>query len=259
MGNFVPERAFAPPRVFMGHMATASATSGSEEAELVRVLTVDHGLRDTIPPEDRELALQQLVARRVSICAGPWDDTAYHDSDALGLLVLEGLITRDVELAGTRARELLGPEDVLRPWDDDTGLSPIAPRISWTVLEPMSFAVLDRRWALLAARWPDLGVEILSRVLRRSRWLIVLLTIAGLRGVEERVMLFFWHLASNWGRVTPEGTLVPSSLTHEVIADVIGARRPSVTTAISELQNRGDLERVDDGWLLKTPPSTSAT
>lgn len=240
-------------------MATASPPSDTKTGEVVRLLTVDHGLRDAIPPADQELALQGLVARRVSAGRGPWDDTAYHDPDSLGLLILEGLITRDVELAGTRARELLGPDDVLRPWDDESDLSPIGARVSWTVLEPASFAILDRRWVLFASRWPGIGVEILSRVLRRSRSLTVLLTIAGLRGVQERVMLCLWHLASSWGRVTPEGTLVPFPLTHELIADVIGARRPSVTSAISELQSRGDLERAEGGWLLKAPPPTSAT
>jgi CRP-like cAMP-binding protein len=61
-------------------------------------------------------------------------------------------------------------------------------------------------------------------------------------------------LAGNWGRVTPEGTVVPIGLTHELIAELIGARRPSVTTAISELRAAGRLERQEDGWLLVGPP-----
>jgi hypothetical protein len=48
------------------------------------------------------------------------------------------------------------------------------------------------------------------------------------------------------------------SLTHRSLANVVGARRPSVTTALSELQRRGRLARVDTGWLLLgRPPAGS--
>ncbi|MGH2957126.1 MAG: Crp/Fnr family transcriptional regulator [Solirubrobacterales bacterium] len=229
-----------------------------QTGDYVRLLDVDPGLREAVPAEDLEVAGKRLRARRASLDPGPWDDTEYHDSTFLGLLIIEGLISRDVEVAGTRSRELLGPGDLLRPWDDaDSELSPVRSQVSWTVHDPAAIAVLDRRFALLAGRWPDLGSEILSRLLRRSRWLAVLLAIAGLRGVEERILLFLWHLAGSWGTVTPEGTMVPFKLTHEVIADIIGARRPSVTTAISELQERNALRRIDDGWLLFEPPPQS--
>lgn len=229
----------------------------SGDAELIRPLAVDPALRETIPAEDRELADQKLLARCVRLDRGPWNDSAHHDPEALGILVTDGLLTRELNLAGTRGREILGPGDVLRPWDDETHLSPLGATVSWTTLEPARVALLDHRWVLFAGRWPDLGLEILSRVMRRARSLLVLLTIAGVRGVEDRVMLFLWHLASNWGRVTPDGTLIPFPLTHEVIADVIGVRRPSVSTAVSELQRRGDLERADEGWLLHSPPPGS--
>ena len=119
--------------------------------------------------------------------------------------------------------------------------------------------MLDQRWRLLAARWPDVGTEILRRIVRRSRWLAVLNAITNMRGVEGRVVLLLWHLAGNWGKVTSAGTVVPFGLTHEVIADLIGARRPSVSTAISGLEREGTLERVDGGWLLRgDPPSSGA-
>jgi CRP/FNR family cyclic AMP-dependent transcriptional regulator len=228
-----------------------------ERSENVRLLDADPGFRNAVPADDLKVAGKHLVARCVTVEAGSWDDRELHDPSWVGLLILEGLMSRDVQIAGTRSRELLGPSDVLRPWDDESELSPVGAEASWTVHEPARLAVLDRRFAMLAGRWPPLANEVLSRVLRRSRWLAVLLAIAGLRGVEERIMLFLWHLAGSWGRVLPEGTLVPSALTHEVIADVIGARRPSVTTAISELQHRGALRRVDEGWLLLAPPPES--
>ena len=45
----------------------------------------------------------------------------------------------------------------------------------------------------------------------------------------------FWHLAERWGNHTPEGIVIPLRLTHAQIGELIGAQRPSVTTALSRL------------------------
>jgi CRP/FNR family cyclic AMP-dependent transcriptional regulator len=197
------------------------------------------------------------LASCVTAEAGPWDPSGIADVNCLGILVLEGLLTRDVEIAGTLSRELLGDGDVMRPWDDDSALDPVPARASWTIVEPSKFAVLDRRFAVLAGRWPQLNTEVVHRVLRRSRWLAVRLAIGSLRGVPARITLLLWHLAGNWGRVTPQGTLIPFRLTHEVIAELIGARRPSVTSAISELRAAGDVKPSKNGWLLCGQPPSS--
>jgi CRP-like cAMP-binding protein len=47
---------------------------------------------------------------------------------------------------------------------------------------------------------------------------------------------------------------VPIRLTHSVLADLVAARRPTVTSALSELAKRGDVIPVDDGWLLVGQP-----
>jgi CRP/FNR family cyclic AMP-dependent transcriptional regulator len=223
-----------------------------------RVLEVDRGLLGAVPADSRQAA-QRLEARVVCAGPGPWSPEGLADSSGLGILVLEGLLTRNVTIAGTHSRELLGSGDILRPWDDDSILDPVPANITWTVLEPSSCAVLDQRWSMLSGRWPDFNAEILHRIVRRVRCLALLLAIANLRGVEGRVLLLLWHLAGNWGKVTSAGTLVPFGLTHEVIADLVGARRPSVTTALAALQHEGKLERVTEGWLLPgDPPSSGA-
>lgn len=229
-----------------------------EQIGRVRVLEEDPVLLAAVPASSREAARKGLQATRVSAGSGPWNMDELTDPSALGILVLEGLLTRNIEIAGTSSSEILGPGDVLCPWDDESALQSVASETTWTVLEPVSFAILDQRWRLLAGRWPDLGAEILHRVLRRSRWLAVLNAITNMRGIEGRVMLLLWHLAGNWGKVTPAGTLVPFGLTHAVIADLVGARRPSVSTALASLEDSGKLERVQDGWLLRGDPPSSA-
>jgi DNA-binding IclR family transcriptional regulator len=55
--------------------------------------------------------------------------------------------------------------------------------------------------------------------------------------------------------VTPTGVLVPMPLTHTWLARLVGAQRPSVTTALKQLADQGLVERLTDGsWLLKGDP-----
>jgi CRP-like cAMP-binding protein len=146
---------------------------------------------------------------------------------------------------------------VLRPWDYDDGETASVPAESgWTVLEPARFAVLDGRFARGACRYPELVSKLIGRALRRSRWLTILLAISSMPRVDARVLALFWHLADRWGRVTLDGVVVPVRLTHEMIGRLVGAHRPSVTTALSELARSERISRLPQGWLLQgDPPS----
>jgi hypothetical protein len=50
--------------------------------------------------------------------------------------------------------------------------------------------------------------------------------------------------------VRTEGTVLPLRLTHALLADLVAARRPTVTSAISELSRRGLLRASGDEWVL---------
>jgi CRP/FNR family cyclic AMP-dependent transcriptional regulator len=50
---------------------------------------------------------------------------------------------------------------------------------------------------------------------------------------------------------------VPVPLTHSLLSELVAARRPSVTTALSGLQERGVLRREGSGWLLRGPTPTA--
>jgi CRP-like cAMP-binding protein len=130
---------------------------------------------------------------------------------------------------------------------------------SWTVLEPARLAVLDERFARVACRWPQVVAGLVSRTLRRSRWMTILLAISNLTRVDERVTALFWHLADRWGHVTPEGVVVPVPLTHDMIGRLVGAHRPSVTSALGELQRNEIITRRENGWLLHGSPPDGLT
>jgi hypothetical protein len=53
--------------------------------------------------------------------------------------------------------------------------------------------------------------------------------------------------------------LVPLRLTHATLAELVAARRPTVTSALSELSRSGLVRSVEDGWLLfGEPPGEAA-
>lgn len=61
-----------------------------------------------------------------------------------------------------------------------------------------------------------------------------------------------------WGRVRSDGVVIPLRLTHAVLSDLVAARRPTVTSALSDLSRRGEVRSVPEGWLLSGEPPSSA-
>ncbi len=220
----------------------------------VRVLDEVPELARDLPSESSPLARRHAVAREKRLSAGPWYPQAEPEGTpwALGLLVLDGLLSRDVVCAGRECVELLGCGDLLRPWDHSDGLyAPVPFDTSWCVLQPTRLAILDRRFALVAGRFPELLAELVSRTLHRSRSLSLLFALSHVRRVDQRLLILLWHLADRWGRVEREGVVVPLRLTHETLAKLVGAQRPSVTVGLNQLREQGRLRRRPDGsWLL---------
>jgi CRP-like cAMP-binding protein len=66
--------------------------------------------------------------------------------------------------------------------------------------------------------------------------------------------MLLWHMADRWGVMRGGQVLVPIQLPHSVLAEVLAARRPTVTTALGALQHAGKVTHTDDGWILHGPP-----
>ena len=94
----------------------------------------------------------------------------------------DGLLVRQVQLDDLRCCELLGPGDLLRPWDEDDDAGTIECQTVWRVLEPTRLALLDGAFARRAGRWPTMTGELLQRSLRRTRSQSVLLALTGPTG-----------------------------------------------------------------------------
>lgn len=219
---------------------------------LVYVLDHDVGLRRALPEAERARARQHAVATLVDLPLGEWDPHAFPAADAeIGLLVLRGLMIRDVTVAEARCGELIGPGALLRPVDDAGIDAPMRHEVGWSVVEPTSIAVLDKHFLRVVVHWPPLMTALLARATERTHNLGVMVSIHSLKRVDMRLLAFFWHLADRYGKVTSEGVLIPLSLTHRQLALLIGAQRPSVTSALGLLADRGVLRRNGHGqWLL---------
>jgi CRP/FNR family transcriptional regulator, cyclic AMP receptor protein len=201
----------------------------------------------------RELArVREIGAHVVEIGTGRWDPHFSAPDAGLGLLVLDGLLTRSFCLGDEFATELVGAGDLIRPWETGEDESMIVPgSVSWSVLIPTRLAVLGRQLASAAADCPGLVAALLGRAGRRSRSQGILTAIAHMKRTDARVLLLLWHVAERWGRVTSGGVLVPIRLTHQRIAELVGAQRPSVTAALSRMTARGLVRRTANrGYLL---------
>jgi len=221
----------------------------------VRIIDEDPGLLGPFSGRLAEAARHQLVARTLWRDPGQWEplggDLPRRFDGWLGMLVLDGLVVRELEVGGLRCCELLGPGDLLRPWDEDDGSATLECVARWRVLEPMRLALLDDGFARRACRWPSVTSELMQRTLRRSRSLSILLALTQARRADVRLRTLFWHLADRWGRVTPAGVIVPLNLTHSVIAQLTGLRRPSVSISLGELERAGEIVRLSkDSWLM---------
>ena len=72
--------------------------------------------------------------------------------------------------------------------------------------------------------------------------------------LDDRLWMLFWELADRHGKVHPDGVHVDLPLTHEVLSHLCGARRPSVSSALTKLAEQGRLERNGRGWVLRGDP-----
>lgn len=221
--------------------------------DIAPVLDADPELGERLSAEEFDAAHERLLSRVVTVESGVWLPQQSWNEDqhpTLGLLVLEGLLTRQINVAGRLSTELLGSGDLLRPWDQDAEMG-VPVGVSWTALSRTRLAVLDQRFLLTACRWPSVIDAITARAVRHSRWLSFQLGMQQIMRVEGRLLVLLWALSERWGVVTPRGVHLRLKLTHEALGKLVGARRPSVTTAIGALTEAGAIERVEDGYRLR--------
>jgi hypothetical protein len=224
---------------------------------VVHLLAADPDLAADLSDQEARTADRQVVVPALTLGVGDEAGLArrMERPGLIGLLVVKGLLLREIEVAGTVAAELIGAGDLIHPGDiRGSDLSPLHGRLRWRVLEAAELAVLDQRFSLCAARWPQIFGRIALRAVWRTHGLALNLAISNQGRIEDRLLLLFWHLAQRWGRVSTGGVRLDLPLTHQTLAKLIGAQRPTVTHALGVLKQRGLLVKGEEqAWLLPLP------
>jgi CRP/FNR family cyclic AMP-dependent transcriptional regulator len=221
------------------------------------LLDLDPDLGQFLDGEAREAARRQLLVPVRRLAPGPWDTASLTVADPghVGLLLLDGVLARELLAADIVSTELLGAGEVLRPWEISPDPALLRVDVRWNVLSEARLAVLDRRMAQHLSDFPEITSQLVERLSKRSQRLAVAQAISQLNRVDQRLLTLFWHLAERWGRMTGDGVLIPLTLSHRMLSQLIGARRPTVSTALGELTRAGQLRRLDNGtWLLTGEP-----
>ena len=179
----------------------------AETGDWVQILQADPGLAAAIPESTRNDAAVYTFAHTYWVEPGEWNPVRENGDEAagsLGLLILNGFLVRHVRVIDRPPAELLGPGDLLHPWEPDH-TEPFVAGSRWDVIEPARLAVLDRRFATIIGRWPDLVAALFGRAIARSRSLLLNLAIGQLVGVDIRLLVLLWHIAERWGDHDGEG------------------------------------------------------
>jgi len=225
--------------------------------ERISLLEVEPELGSALGQEQREAAEIGLQAPIVALASGPWEPPTEAEADGFGYLVVEGMLLRRVAIEGGCSIELLGEGDCLLPWREEPASFS---RAEWQVVDRARLAVLDLRPGSVISRWPAIAATIAGRAIDRSRRFALQSAIMSIVGIEDRLHALLWSLAERWGEVVPGGTKLEINVPQVVLAEMVGARRPTVSLALGNLREQGLVETDGPGyWLLKgAPPAPAA-
>ena len=183
---------------------------------------------------------------RLHVTPGVWDPAG---DEVAGFWIVGGLVQREVCLQRSISVDLLGPQDlvVLDGAEEDL----LGARVALSALTHVEAVAFDARMLRQLQGRPDVMGQLLRHAGAQYRRMALHRAVAQLPRVEERLLAMMWLLAERWGRVSPEGVLVPLKLGHEVLGRLVGARRPTISLALKGLSADGKLTRRPDGtWLV---------
>jgi CRP/FNR family cyclic AMP-dependent transcriptional regulator len=223
-------------------------------ASSIALFEAEPDLARYLSAEDRAQA-SQVRLPAVELPAGPVQVPAMlKRGGAFAGLITQGMLLQSLRLGEHAGLRLVGPGDIVSRTEAPTSMLVLDTECRATV--PTRVALLGRELLVASRRWPWLIAGLHAQMADQGERLTTQLMICQLPRVDDRLLAMLWLLAESWGQVTPSGTVVPIELTHSALGGLIGARRPTVTLALSELTERGAIVRQADGWLLLQTPRT---
>ncbi len=189
-------------------------------------------------PAGRVVRLTAGLERR-GLDAGELFDVA--DTDAACCLVAAGRLALEFTtlVDSTRMVGLLEEGDLLvRPvqtW------ASVGPRLGCRAIEPSALLLVDQERLEAWMGEPALAANVVRILSAQVADRELALAIALEPRIERRLLLKLRQLALRWGRVTPEGVRLDLRLTHQELANMVGAVRESVTLALGRLAEQGEV------------------
>ncbi len=229
---------------------------------LISVLREDPDLARHLEPERAEKASRCALAKAVLLPKAEFfpRETFTRAPGNLGMLVVEGLLLRAVSVTGRPSVEVLGAGDLIRPLDLDFQRegdldAVVSAEVRWWALRPAKLAVLDAGFARRMSDYPEVIAELAGRLARSAAAESLRLAIVQEPALAARLHFMLWHLADRFGRMHPEGVVMPVPLCHGLLGWLVGASRPAVSRGLKELERDGHIARRTDGtwWLGRAP------
>jgi hypothetical protein len=220
------------------------------------LLHLDPDLGQLLSAERFTAAARDLRARVATLPAGQWDPAELCPGGDVNLLIVRGVLARELCVHDAPSAELFGPGDIIRAGRIEPTPQILPTAVRWIALSRAAVAVPDRHSTRALRVYPEVTAIVLDRLDARAERLAISQAISQITGVEMRIEALLWHLAERWGRVGTAGLIIPVALSHRMIGALIGARRPTVSTAIARLaEEERVLRRSDGSWLLiRTEP-----
>jgi hypothetical protein len=164
-----------------------------------RLLDLDGDLAEALGEGVAARARDRIGVATVRLEPGSWspESLAPVVRDAFALLVCDGLIVRELELAGTVTADLVGPGDILA--FGSAGEPLLSTRDRLHVSGTAHVAILDSRVLPGLHAWPALGARLIARVAGQAARAAEQRAISYLPRVELRIRALLWHLAGRWG------------------------------------------------------------
>jgi CRP-like cAMP-binding protein len=209
-------------------------------------------LLDTVPPTERAQIASALASCSVLALPGGSSLRAGRLETVSLLSIEDGIVFVSASNENSARRivvSMAGPGAIL-----------LAPAAHETLV-----ALADSRLTLIPASAQRRLLEIsaaatalLEGVGARLRDCHESLTHFGSRSHADRVREKLIQLARNHGKVGTEGLLLDIPLTHELLADMVGSTRETVTRALTQLAEQGLIQHEPGRYRVAAPPQPDA-
>jgi hypothetical protein len=219
----------------------------------IRLLDAEPDLGINLDDAQRAEVERFAVAPTVRVGEGTWSVDRLGEVPGVrggvrGFLVVQGLVAMRLQLKDRIcSRPVFNGELVLL---DGPPSESVPLRWEWSALEDSRLAVIDAGLWNLGHRCPTLGAALLERAGQQARRAQLNQAISQMPRIEERLLTFLWSVADRRGVVRSDGVWVELGLSQRAIAEIIGARRPTVSLGLKALSEAGLAHAAEGGYLL---------